>query len=119
MQVGGLWVGIGGAVAGLGLAGVSTAIALSKNDASKPECTTGNLCTAQGISDRNSAITASNVATAGAIGAAVFAGAGITMFLLGRPGSAEATAPASSRPTVRALPMIGADTFGGLLQGSF
>jgi len=116
----------GGVAAGsLGLVGVGVGAALAfvataKNNDSKGLCSPSNpdLCSAQGRSDRQSAINAGNFATVGLIAGPALVATGVTLILVGRRRELSTIDPAPS-VSLEAVPMVGSQGVGALLQGRF
>ncbi len=89
------WAGIGIAgagVAGLGVGGYFLSSALGKKADSSKDCE-GNLCGAQGSSDRRSAVEHGNTATIFAIAGGVLAAGGATLFVIGRVRAGQTETP--------------------------
>jgi hypothetical protein len=113
-RVAGLVVGVAGVV-GLGLSGLFAGLAKGKYNDSLTNCPTSpNVCSQTGVDQRNTALSDGNVASvAFAAGAALVVSGVIVYFTAPR-------AP-SSTPTGRlgVSPLVGANTGGALLQGSW
>ena len=99
-------------VAGLALGTVFVLKAKSKYDDSLAQCpTSNNLCTAQGVSLRNDARSAGNIATVAYAAGAVSLGTGLVLWL---------TAPKSSeKPRTSAEVHVAPSPGGGMIYGQF
>jgi hypothetical protein len=119
LQWGGVAVGSLGLV-GVGVGAALASVAAGKNNDSKALCSPSNpdLCSAQGRSDRQSAINAGNFATVGFIAGPALVATGLTLVLVGIRRERSTLDPAPS-VSLEAIPMVGAQGVGGLLQGRF
>lgn len=92
------WVALGlgaGGVVGLGLSGVLSLLAVSKDGDSDANCD-GDLCNDQGISQRDSARTLGNVATGSLIAGGVLVGVAAVLFFTDPPRESERQEPAEA-----------------------
>ena len=120
-QWGGVAVGSLGIV-GTGIGAALSFVAMGKNSDSKSLCSPSNpdFCSAQGQSDRHSAIAAGDAATVGLIVGPALVAAGLTMILVGRRHEhASDASPATNGASVEAVPLVGAQMVGGVLEGRF
>ena len=104
------WITGGAGVLALGLGGVFAAQAVSKNRDSNTNCD-GNVCNAQGKSDRDDARASGNTATGALVAGVVLVATGVTLFVVSRPGATV------SRWQVG--PSLAAGQGGLWMQGSF
>ncbi len=114
-RIAGLGVGLAG-VAGAAAGGILGGLALSKYDATKPECspTQPNLCTSPALSQRSSALKLADASTGLLLGGAVAAAAGVTLLVTAPPGTRPKT---GASPRIEASPLAGVGTAGLLLRG--
>jgi hypothetical protein len=111
------WTGAGavagGAVA-LGIGGYFLLGALSKDSDSSHDCT-GDVCGPQGYSDRSTAVSRGNSATALAVVGTVLVGGGVALWIVGHDDARVQKASATSNFALSAAPM----GLGGQLLGRF
>ena len=107
--------GIGIAVGAIGVVGVGLGSffgfqSMSKKSNADSECV-GKACSAQGLQDRNDAVTAGNISTVAFIAGGVLVAGGVVLWL-------TAKAP-SHQVGVRLVPVVGAGSGGLFLDGKF